>query len=90
MHRRASAPKIPPKANLAVTMISSSRILCALALLVCAPLFAAGDTREQIEFFERKIRPVLVKHCYECHSADSDIVQAGLRVDHPEGMTRGR
>src|SRR6266496_6422156 len=28
-----------------------------------------APTREQREFFENRIRPVLVDHCYECHSA---------------------
>ena len=30
-----------------------------------------APTREQTEFFENRIRPVLVESCYECHSADS-------------------
>lgn len=40
-----------------------------------------GITAEQAEFFESKIRPVLVTHCYECHSADSKAVKGGLRLD---------
>ena len=36
---------------------------------------------EQIEFFEQKIRPVLVKHCYQCHSAAAKKVQGGLLLD---------
>ena len=35
------------------------------------------------EFFERKIRPVLVEHCYECHSTTSKKLKGGLRVDGP-------
>ena len=35
---------------------------------------ALGD----LEFFEKKIRPVLVKHCYECHSAGSDEIKGEL------------
>jgi len=42
-----------------------------------------------IEFFEQKIRPVLVAHCYECHSVKSKIVQAGLLLDTREGSRRG-
>lgn len=42
-----------------------------------------------IEFFERKIRPVLVQHCYQCHSAEADLVQGGLRVDNAREMMRG-
>ena len=26
---------------------------------------------EQLNFFEKKIRPVLVEHCYECHASES-------------------
>ena len=32
-------------------------------------------------FFEAKVRPVLVEHCYECHSSQSGVAEAGLRLD---------
>jgi hypothetical protein len=41
------------------------------------------------EFFEAKIRPVLVEKCYACHSARSPRPKAGLRVDTPDGLLRG-
>ena len=44
---------------------------------------------EPADFFERKIRPVLIEHCYECHAGDADLIQGGLRLDHPDGMMRG-
>ena len=34
-----------------------------------------------LEFFESKIRPVLVAYCYECHSASAKIVRGGLQLD---------
>ncbi len=34
-----------------------------------------------IEFFETKIRPVLVEHCYECHSSESKKLKGDLRLD---------
>ncbi len=46
-------------------------------------------TPDQIQFFETKIRPVLVEHCYECHAAGAKTVQGGLRVDHREGLRKG-
>lgn len=46
-------------------------------------------TDEQLIFFESKIRPVLVDHCYECHAAGAKIVQGGLRLDHREGLVKG-
>jgi hypothetical protein len=47
------------------------------------------DKAKGLEFFETKIRPVLVKHCYECHSAKSKEVKGGLLVDTAAGLTRG-
>jgi hypothetical protein len=44
---------------------------------------------EQLDFFERRIRPVLIEHCYECHAVDSKIIQGGLRVDHRAGLIQG-
>ena len=44
---------------------------------------------EQIEFFEQKIRPVLVKHCYQCHSADAKKVQGGLLLDSRAATRKG-
>ena len=41
---------------------------------------------EQLEFFEKQIRPVLVEHCYECHSERAD---GGLQLDSREGLLRG-
>jgi mono/diheme cytochrome c family protein len=40
-----------------------------------------GITAEQADFFESRIRPVLVAHCYECHSADAKVPKGGLRLD---------
>lgn len=43
----------------------------------------------QTEFFENKVRPVLVKHCYKCHSADATKVKGGLYLDSREGVLKG-
>ena len=40
-------------------------------------------------FFEQKIRPVLAKHCYECHSAESGKQKGGLRLDTKHGLRIG-
>ncbi len=36
---------------------------------------------EQINFFESKIRPVLIKECYSCHSSKTGNAKGGLRLD---------
>ncbi len=42
-----------------------------------------------VHFFETRIRPALVKYCYECHSASSEEVGGGLLVDSRESLLRG-
>ena len=64
-----------------------TRIL--LTLFVIATAGAMADAMADDAFFESRIRPVLVKHCYECHSESAEVVQAGLRLDHPEAMRSG-
>ena len=46
-------------------------------------------TSEQIEFFESHVRPVLVEHCYDCHSTDAKEVEAGLLLDSRQGLLDG-
>ncbi|HEX3658274.1 MAG TPA: DUF1553 domain-containing protein [Pirellulales bacterium] len=41
----------------------------------------------EVEFFERKIRPVLAEHCLQCHSQKQ--VKGGLRLDSREGWVTG-
>jgi hypothetical protein len=48
-----------------------------------------GGDPEGNEFFEKRIRPVLVRHCYECHSAASVELKGGLRLDSREGLLEG-
>ncbi len=49
---------------------------------------ASGFTQQQANFFESKIRPLLVEHCYECHGPGSDS-EAGLRVDSRRALIKG-
>ncbi len=41
------------------------------------------------QHFERKIRPLLSKHCYECHSSKAKPVHGGLRLDTDGGVKQG-
>ncbi|WP_395731745.1 PSD1 and planctomycete cytochrome C domain-containing protein [Prosthecobacter sp.] len=44
---------------------------------------------EDVTFFESRIRPVLVKHCYECHSIESGKSKGGLMLDTRQGIRTG-
>jgi hypothetical protein len=50
---------------------------------------AKGDALppQVVEFFENKIRPVLVENCFRCHGAEKP--KAGLRLDSREAMLKG-
>ena len=46
-------------------------------------------TTDELAFFETKIRPVLVRECYGCHSSKAGNVRGGLRLDTKERMLLG-
>jgi hypothetical protein len=61
-----------------------------LSLLgVIAMAQAQTFSPEQIEFFEKRVRPVLVEQCYSCHSAGAKKIKAGLRVDSRAALLQG-
>ncbi len=70
---------------------SPARLLstCVWLVATAASVPAVEPTADQIEFFEKKIRPVLVRECYECHAADSKVLQAGLRLDNRDSLMKG-
>jgi hypothetical protein len=49
---------------------------------------AADLSKEQLQFFETKIRPVLANNCYKCHSA-AEKVKGGLTLDSKQGVLAG-
>ena len=50
---------------------------------------AVEPAREHLDFFEKKIRPVLVERCYECHSAAAKKNKGGLTLDTRDGVLKG-
>ena len=61
-----------------------------LAIATCASISAAAaPTPEGIEFFESKIRPLLVENCYKCHSVDAKKLKGGLLLDSQWGWEQG-
>jgi hypothetical protein len=77
--------------------LPSSGVCRCAALMAAAILATWGGSRawaeeaspEQLEFFETKIRPVLVEHCYECHSSQSEKVKGKLLLDSREVARKG-
>ena len=58
--------------------------------VMAAVAVVAADAHAD-DFFETNIRPVLIEHCYECHSASDkpDSIKGGLRLDWAGGLSTG-
>ncbi|MGV3659162.1 MAG: DUF1553 domain-containing protein [Prosthecobacter sp.] len=60
-----------------------------LLLAFAAAAAAAAPAADGVAFFEAKVRPLLVKHCYECHSQETGKQKGGLLLDRKEGWEKG-
>ena len=60
-----------------------------LLLIFDSHLGAQELTSEETTFFESKIRPVLIKECYGCHSSKAGNARGGLRLDNQRLMQLG-
>jgi mono/diheme cytochrome c family protein len=60
-----------------------------LAILLLASSSALAADPAGIAFFEQKVRPVLVEHCYSCHSAEAKKLKGNLYLDSKAGWEKG-
>jgi hypothetical protein len=56
---------------------------------LAGPGRSADADPKGIEFFENKIRPLLVTHCFECHSDKAAKLRGSLRLDSRDGLLQG-
>jgi len=74
-----------PIQHLTICLLAASlACLGNFALHQCA---AQNPTDAKEEFFEARIRPILVEHCYECHSGTSS--KGGLTLESRNGWQKG-
>ena len=63
------------------------------AWTVLASLFGSSSLQAaepaDLEFFEKRIRPLLATHCYECHSVKAKKLKANLRLDSRKAILKG-
>src|SRR5262249_24419523 len=88
-----ACPACPPSLGGPPAMTTHRRRLAScLPVLGVALLLptarAAEPSPEGVEFFEKKVRPILVNHCFECHSAGMKR-RGGLLADSRAGLLRG-
>src|SRR6266481_1654222 len=72
------------------------KILAITLIALGSPALAAAPavkpielTKQQQDFFENKVRPVLAANCYKCHSVESGKAKGGLVLDTKEGWQKG-
>jgi hypothetical protein len=58
-----------------------------LLYFVAAITFAGEPSAEQAQFFETRIRPILVENCHRCHGEKKQ--SGGLRLDSAAGLLAG-
>lgn len=63
---------------------TSFRFTCTLSVLLLA-----NSAFADIAFFEQKVRPVLVEHCYSCHSTQAKKLKGNLYLDTKAGWQKG-
>lgn len=76
------------KVHLSGLMLGLATLLAFQAPALTAEKAKKPDARG-IAFSEKSIRPILVKQCYKCHSADSKKVKGGLPLDTRAGLLKG-
>jgi len=60
-----------------------------VVVALLALVLAQQADPDGVDFFERKIRPVLVDKCYSCHSAQAPKLKGDLHLDTREGLLKG-
>ena len=63
-------------------------VLRAALCVAFATAVLAGQSVDGVEFFEKKIRPLLADGCYACHS-EKTVASGGLKLDTKEGVLKG-
>ena len=69
-----------------MNMKANLRSFIFLSLAAASTAAAQSIPANSPDFFETKIRPVLIKNCYSCHTNSQ---MSGLRVDSQDAMTKG-
>src|SRR5882762_1472820 len=66
-------------------------------VVLCSPSLLAAETnaallqfsRDQIEFYEKEVQPLLAENCYKCHSHQSDKIKSGFVLDSRDALLKG-
>jgi hypothetical protein len=90
-----TSPPMSPARNAWQSSQQGCLLLRRLAWVIAAGLCAAvgsvhaDDASQDVDFYERKVRPLLARRCYECHSRGSKRPEGGLTLDTRAGVLAG-
>jgi hypothetical protein len=67
-----------------------------LALVLASFTAPAADSsrseafsKDQIDFYEKQVQPILAENCFKCHSHQAEKIKASLVVDSREALLKG-
>lgn len=69
--------------------MNPTRLILTGLITTAMPGFAADPTKEQLDFFEQKIRPILANNCYKCHAEETGKSKGGLKLDTAKATLLG-
>ncbi len=70
--------------------IMKAHVFLALATVLHVGIATAEPADDaKIAFFEKTVRPILIKRCYECHSVEAGKSKGGLLIDSRESILKG-
>ncbi len=64
----------------------------ATILFLAAGILRAEDpplSKDDADFFQQKVQPILQKRCYDCHSHEAKKIKGGLTLDSRDGWSKG-
>ncbi len=76
-----------PRGNALARRSASFLLLAAACVVNCVVAASPEPTRDQLRFFEEKVRPILAENCYKCHGSEKQ--KGNLRLDVAEMALAG-
>ncbi len=77
------------KSRLSAKRRPSAWLCLVVAMGLALGMIPAQAEQTPAEFFESRIRPVLIKECYSCHSSQAPVLKGALNLEHRAGWQTG-
>ncbi|MCH2182733.1 MAG: PSD1 and planctomycete cytochrome C domain-containing protein [Mariniblastus sp.] len=79
-------------ADVLTVKVGLTNIFFLITVISCGSVFASFPqdfNDSQLEYFEKKVRPLLVEHCYDCHGSSEEPVKGGLSLLSRQALLEG-